>query len=104
MDYATPNISPDRKHQGEYWSSVVGDCDVWNIRYGYTPSGTNDSKADYAIVKQIADESMLAGHEYSTDEDTYPSDAPDPRTNIWDLSADPLTWTQQRAGYIAGLW
>jgi hypothetical protein len=104
MDYATPNISPDRSKQGEYYSSVVGDCDVWTIRYGYTPSGSGDSKADFAMARQIADESMQTGHEYSTDEDTYPADAPDPRTNIWDLSNDPLTWSQSRAGYIAGLW
>jgi hypothetical protein len=104
MDYATPNVSPDHSKQGEYYSSVVGDCDVWDIRYGYTPTGAADAQADYPIVKKIADESTQPGHEYSTDEDTYPADAPDPRTNIWDLSSDPLAWTKTRATYITGLW
>src|SRR5262249_5129743 len=43
-------------------------------------------------------------HEYSTDEDTYPADALDPRTNIWDLGSDPLGFAKQRTAYIAGLW
>jgi hypothetical protein len=104
MDYATPNIDPDHARQGEYYASVVGDCDVWNIRYGYTPTGASDPDADYAVVKKIADESTQPGHEYSTDEDTYPFDAPDPRTNIWDLGNDPLAFAKERAAYIASLW
>jgi hypothetical protein len=104
MDYTAPNISADRSKQGEYYPSVVGDCDVWNIRYGYTPSGKATSEADYQAVKMIADESNQAGHEYSTDEDTYPADALDPRTNIWDLGSDPLVFAQQRTAYIASLW
>ena len=104
MDYATPNLTADRSKQGEYYASVVGDCDVWNIRYGYTPTDAATPEADYAIVQKIADESTQSGHEYSTDEDTYPADALDPRTNIWDLSDDPLAWAKDRAGYLSGLW
>ncbi len=104
MDYATPNISADRGKQGEYYSSVVGDCDVWDIRYGYTPTGAADPDADYAIVRKIADESTQPGHEYSTDEETYPADALDPRTNIWDLGNDPLRFARDRTAYIASLW
>jgi len=104
MDYAPPNIQADHAKQGEYFSSAVGDCDVWNIRYGYTPSGAASPSADYDVVKKIADESMQPGHEYSTDEDTYPADALDPRTNIWDLGSDPLGFAKQRTAYIASLW
>ena len=104
MDYATPNIQADHTKQGEYFSSGVGDCDLWNIRYGYTPSGASDPVADYDVVRKIADESNQPGHEYSTDEDTYPADALDPRTNIWDLGNDPLLFAKQRAAYVANLW
>jgi hypothetical protein len=104
MDYTAPNLTADHSKQGEYYTSTVGDCDVWDIRYGYTPTAAKDVDADYAIVKKIADESMQPGHEYSTDEDTYPSDALDPRTNIWDLGDDPLAFAKDRATYVAGLW
>ena len=51
--------------------------------------GAGDVDADYAFARKIADESMKPGHEYSPDEDTYPADALDPRSNIYDLGADP---------------
>ena len=104
MDYPTPNISPDRSKQGDYYTTTAGDCDLWCIRYGYTPTAASDPPADYAAIKPIADESNQAGHEYSTDEDTYPVDAPDPRSNIFDLGNDPLRFARDRSAYIAGLW
>ncbi|HYM80219.1 MAG TPA: zinc-dependent metalloprotease [Candidatus Limnocylindria bacterium] len=104
MDYLTPNIAADRSKQGDYFGTVVGDYDVWAIRYAHTPTGAADPQADYAIMKKVAAESALPGHEYSTDDDTYPAHALDPRTNIWDLSADPLSFARERSAYIAGLW
>lgn len=104
MEYPTPNIDHARRQQGEYWSTTPGTYDLWAIRYGYTPSGTTDPDADYAFARRIADESLQPGHEYSTDEDTYPSDAPDPRSNIYDLGDDPLLFAKERTAYIGGLW
>jgi len=104
MDYATPNISADRSKQGDYYSTVAGDGDLWMIRYGYQPSGANTVDADYGFAKGIADESTQKGHEYSNDADTYPADALDPRTNIWDLGNDPLDFGKERSTYIASLW
>ena len=104
MDYATPNLARDHAKQGEYYASAVGDCDLWNIRYGYTPTAAADPDADYAAVRKIAEESNQPGHEYSADQDTYPMDALDPRTNIWDLGNDPLTFAKDRAAYMNTLW
>ena len=104
MDYATPNLSGDKTHQGEYYGVTAGDADLWMIRYGYQPSGATDVDADYAFAQKIADESTLPGHEYSNDADTYPADALDPRTNIWDLGNDPLKFGQERAEWISNLW
>lgn len=104
MDYPTPNIASDRSKQGEYYTTTVGDCDDWVIRYGYTPSGSTDLQKDGAFARAIADESTKPGHEYSTDEDTYPLDALDPRTNIFDLGDDPLAFAKDRTAYIASLW
>ncbi len=104
MDYATPNIATGHGKQGEYYAGAPGDGDLWMIRYGYTPSGSKDVDADGVFARKIADESTLPGHEYSTDEDTYPADALDPRTNIWDLGNDPLKFAEDRSAYVASLW
>jgi Met-zincin/Domain of unknown function (DUF5117) len=104
MDYPTPNISPDPKHQGKFFNTEVGDCDLWMIRYGYGSSGSTDAVVDDAFARKVADESNMAGHEYSTDEDTYPADALDPRTNIFDLGGDPLAFAKERSAYVSALW
>ena len=104
MEYPTPNIAYDRAKQGQYFTGTAGTYDLWAIRYGYTPSGAADADADAAFAARIADESLQPGHEYSTDEDTYPSDAPDPRANIYDLGSDPLQFAKDRTAYLAGLW
>jgi hypothetical protein len=104
MDYAAPNVAVNGETQGEYYGHGVGTADMWVIRYAYTPSGSTDGAVDRAFARKIADENLQPGHEYSTDEDTYPAGALDPRTNIWDLGNDPLAWAKDRNRYIAGLW
>lgn len=104
MDYVAPNIGADPRHQGDYYTRTVGDYDVWAIRYGYATSGTKDRDADYAFARHIADASLESGHEYSTDEDTYPATAPDPRSNPYDLGDDPLRYAQARLSLVAKLW
>ena len=104
MDYATPNIARDRAKQGDYYGDTPGTADMWMIRYGYTPTGAKDPDADYAVVRKIADESNQPGHEYTPDGDTYGPDAIDPRSNIWDLGSDPLSFAKDRATWVADLW
>ena len=104
MEYPSPNIDCTRTKQGDWYTTTAGTYDVWAIRYGYTPSGASTPDADYAFARKIADESLEPGHEYSTDEDTYPSDAPDPRSNIYDLGDDPLQFMKDRTAFLAKLW
>jgi len=103
MDYATPNVAMDGGPQGEYYGIHAGTYDEWAIRFGYAPSGTNDVAADAAFARRIADESAKPGHEFSDDTDTYPADALDPRTNIWDLGNDPMKFAKERAAYVTRL-
>ncbi len=104
MEYPTPNIDHSRLKQGEWWTTTPGTYDMWAIRYGYQPTGAKTSDEDYKAMRKVADESLLPGHEYSTDEDTYPADAPDPRSNIYDLGSDPLQYAKERTAYVAKLW
>lgn len=104
MEYPSPNIAYDKAKPGDYYTTTPGTYDLWAIRYGYTPSGAATPDADAVFATKIAGESNQPGHEYSTDEDTYPSDALDPRANIYDLGDDPLQFAKDRTAYIAGLW
>ncbi|NOT34489.1 MAG: zinc-dependent metalloprotease [Candidatus Eisenbacteria bacterium] len=104
MEYPSPNISSDRSKQGHYYTTTIGTCDMWQIRYAYTPSGAANSDEDYVFARKIADESALPGNEYGADQDAYPDDALDPRVNIWDLGTDPLAFAKDRAAYVASLW
>ncbi len=104
MDYAAPNLAHDHGKQGDYYGVSAGSCDEWMIRYGYEPSGSKDLSVDYAYAKKIADESAQAGHEFSDDSDTYPAEALDPRSNIWDLGDDPLQFARERATFVQNLW
>jgi hypothetical protein len=104
MDYDTPNVSSDPSRQGWYFSPTLGPYDYWVIRYGYTPTSATTSEDDYKLVEAIAREASQPGHEYGTDEDTYPSEATDPRCNIYDLGADPLGFAKERTNYVSKLW
>ncbi len=104
MEYPSPNIDYSHLKQGDYWTTTPGTYDMWAIRYGYQPTGAANPDEDYKAMRKVADESLQPGHEYSTDEDTYPADAPDPRSNIYDLGDDPLQFAKDRTAYIAKLW
>jgi hypothetical protein len=104
MDYVTPNISPDRSKQGEYFISTAGTYDLWAIRFGYASSGYADIAADAGFARDIAEESTLPGHDYATDWDASAPNALDPRSERWDLSDDPLRWAAERTAYVRGLW
>ncbi|MEO5989278.1 MAG: zinc-dependent metalloprotease [Candidatus Eisenbacteria bacterium] len=104
MEYPSANIDYSHTKQGDYWTTTPGTYDMWAIRYGYQPTSAGNPDDDYKVMRKVADESLQPGHEYSTDEDTYPADAPDPRSNIYDLGGDPLQFAKDRTAYIAKLW
>ena len=104
MDYDTPNIADDPSKQAEYFTQTLGPYDYWAIQYGYTETGAKNPWDEKEKLGAIAAESTEPGHEYGTDEDTYPQDALDPRNNIYDLGSDPLAFGEQRTAYIRTLW
>jgi hypothetical protein len=96
MDYPTANISYDTKKQGYYFAPNVGTYDDWAIRWGYSEVDGEDEWEQVVELNDIADECSETRHHYGTDWDTYPSHALDPRSNIWDLSDDPIKFAEER--------
>ncbi len=96
MEYPTVNVNPESKAMdGYYYNPSVGSYDRWVISYGYTP--------DDAEAEKIARQSAKAGHAYGTDEDARGSGAIDPHVNVYDLGADPLAWSKERASLLRGM-
>jgi len=105
MDYATPNISPDPKKQGDYFTAAVGTYDTWAIRYGYAPvKGAKTPEDELPALMAVASQSSDPLHSYGTDEDAYLPGSTDPFTNTFDLSDDVLAFCEERAGFLSTLW
>jgi hypothetical protein len=96
MDYPTPNIARNSAMQGYYYTPNVGTYDDWAITWGYKPVDGDDEWAQAKNLEDLASQSTMKEHLYGTDEDTYPAAALDPRSNINDLSDDPLRWAEDR--------
>ncbi len=108
MDYPAVNVSPDPARQGDYYSTVPGDYDVWAVQYAYTPiyrPGTTEpvSTPDEELpeLKKIAARSSEPLLAYNTDEDNWlgPFNV-DPFTNAWDLSSDPVRYAHDRSAIV----
>jgi hypothetical protein len=97
MDYPSPNVATDSAKQGYYYSPGVGTGDIWAIKWGYSEVPGETAAEQKKHTDAIAAMCLEKGHLYGTDEDTYPMGALDPRSNINDLSDNPMAWAQERA-------
>ena len=95
MEYPTVNVPEDGDVEGYVYNPGVGSYDKWAIAYGYTPDP--DKAAD------LARESALDGHRYSTDLDAFGPWSLDPTVNVFDLGADPLAWGESRIKLVRDL-
>jgi len=97
MDYPSPNVAKDSSQQGYYYSPTVGTGDIWAIKWGYEPVAGKTAWDQKEQTDKIAALCTEKANLYGTDEDTYPSGALDPRSNINDLSDNPMAWATDRA-------
>ncbi|MGH9869140.1 MAG: zinc-dependent metalloprotease, partial [Candidatus Polarisedimenticolia bacterium] len=100
MDYVPVNIAASGKRQGQYWPTTLGPYDYWAIEYAYKPiPGAKKPEDELPELKAIATRVAEQGLAYGTDEDTS-----DPRTNTWDLGADPMAFYADRTSIVRELW
>ena len=103
MDYPGVNISKDPSKQGYYFTPTLGPYDYWAVEYSYAVFPKGKEKKS---LKAIASKSHLKELAYATDEDTRGrqfSDM-DPYASLYDLSADPLQYSQHIIEFIAESW
>ena len=104
MEYPTVNLTKSGK-QGYYYTPVVGSYDLWVVQYGYTPiKGAKTPADEKKELDKIASLSADPLHTYGTDEDFWVGGGMDPRTNIFDLSDDPIAWAEDRMAMFSGMW
>lgn len=98
MDYLPVNVSPKGKKQGDYFNLVCGPYDHWAIEYAYKPLPGGTDK-EVAALRKIASRCTEPQLDYLTDEDAHGA-APDPLSNLFDLSKDPIDFANQRVELI----
>jgi hypothetical protein len=91
MDYVEFNNYALGKPDVPFFGRTLGDYDVWAVRFGYLPTGIPDPDEEAKFLKAIAAQGSKPGLEYQSDEQ---ADGIDPYTRRFDLSADPLTRSQ----------
>jgi hypothetical protein len=102
MDYSPANLMPKEMKQGDFFSTTIGPYDIWAVEYGYKPL-TGGTDGEVAELKKIASRSGEPALAYSTDEDTRGID-PDPLSNRFDMSKDPIAYAKARAQLITEQW
>jgi hypothetical protein len=76
-------------------SPTVGPYDLWAIEYGYKQPGREDGDEKQMLAK-IGSQGTKRENAYATDEDTMGLTSPDPTSNRWDMSDDPIAWSKMR--------
>jgi hypothetical protein len=76
-------------------SPTVGPYDLWAIEYGYKQPGREDGDEKQMLAK-IGSQGTKKENAYATDEDTMGLTSPDPMSNRWDMSDDPIAWSKMR--------
>ena len=92
MDYDPINLAPEGITQGNFFPHGPGIYDKWAIEFGYTPGMTDEERS------QILSKSSIPEYIFGTDGDAMSSPGAniDPRAKRYDLSGDPVTYTDQR--------
>jgi hypothetical protein len=96
MDYNGLTIFPGDRMETvkQVTSPGVGPYDMWAIEYGYRAF---EAPAEKDGLAKIASRNNEPGLAYSTDEDVMGLSSPDPLSNRWDQSNDPIAWMQSQS-------
>jgi Met-zincin/Domain of unknown function (DUF5117)/Domain of unknown function (DUF5118) len=108
MEYLPSNVAPKGVKQGEYYQTTVGAWDKWVIEYGYAPIEASSPEAELPALSRIAARSNEPELVYGADEDAYDfgqfAMSIDPECVTWDLSDDPLAYSEQEVQRTKDLW
>lgn len=108
MEYLPANLAPEGVKQGEYYQTTIGSWDKWVIEYGYAPIDAESPEGELPALAKIAARSNEPELVYGADEDAYNfgqfAMSIDPECVTWDLSDDPLAYSEQEVQRTKDLW
>ncbi len=106
MDYNPVNISPKGKPQADYFQTTLGPYDYWAIEYAYKPLDPDSKISEKEMLEKIAERVANPKLQYGTDEDAFgfSTRGIDPKTSLFDLGEDPVTYYDQRTHLANELW
>lgn len=99
MEYVGINVWPKGMSQGDYWMTMLGPYDYHAIKYGYGRiPGARTPQDEKSTLNFWASQWTNPLYRFASDEDaTYGgAHAIDPRVARWDLTNDPLGWSEGR--------
>lgn len=101
MDYGVVNIASDGR-EVQFYDIKPGLYDIWAIEYGYSVA-LDDPEQEAARLAEILSRSTLPGHDFGNDADDMrsPGKAIDPRVMTWDMSAEPLKYSEDRLKLVS---
>jgi hypothetical protein len=103
MDY-NPNLyfpGDDVEKVRHFCTPCIGPYDYWAIEYGYRVPGPQEGGEQQMLAK-ITAQCTQKQNAYATDEDTTML-SPDPLSNRFDMSSDPLGWAKARIDLCDGI-
>tara|TARA_Y100001970_G_C14071496_1_gene769697 strand:- start:130 stop:1161 length:1032 start_codon:yes stop_codon:yes gene_type:complete len=101
MDYFSSNISPDKKHQGQFYTTTPGPYDIWAIQYGYEQELINpedEKERKKVLMEKSTNRELMFGND--ADDMRSPGKGVDPRIMIGDQSTDPIGYAKERMDII----
>ncbi len=108
MDYTAVNLAPEGVQQGQYYQTTLGPYDYWAIEYAYKLTGAERPRDELDELGRIASRAAERELAYATDEDAMGFVAApigmDPRSQLWDLGADPIGYYAVRVKLAREIW
>ena len=101
MDYVSSNISPDKKHQGQFYTTTPGPYDIWAIKFGYEQKMLNpqdETQRQKILLEKSTNNELGFGND--ADDMRSPGKGIDPRIMIGDQSSDPVSYAKERMDII----
>jgi hypothetical protein len=92
MDYVPFNVAAVKRQGVSFYSDQLGDYDRWAIEYGYRTFGEITAEEALPKLRAIASRTNQPGLAYQSDET---ADAFDPKVSRFDLSAEPLDYSDR---------
>jgi hypothetical protein len=100
MDYAPVNLAPPGRSQTGFYDVKPGPYDDWAIEFGYSPAldGADGAARRAALLSRSTEPQLVFGND--ADDMRAPGAGIDPRVNVSDMSADPITYATDRLALV----